>query len=138
MTIVDHLTCPLGCFDEYHVVRPFDQEYTERQMANTVDRYREGARRPAAPPLRLRGQGQQLLMRVSRRHLLASVVFAGGIAISAMPSAVAHGEEQHAGVDACDWASFRNSPGNHGASECESIGLTNVSTLRATGALPHP
>lgn len=36
VTIVDHLTCPMGCFDEYHVVRPFDQEYTEEQMADSV------------------------------------------------------------------------------------------------------
>lgn len=37
VTIVDHLTCPTGCFDEYHVVRPFDTEYTEKQMANSVE-----------------------------------------------------------------------------------------------------
>lgn len=36
VTIVDHLTCPMGCFDEYHVVRPLDQEYTQRQMDNSV------------------------------------------------------------------------------------------------------
>lgn len=36
VTIVDHLGCPFGCFDEYHVVRPFDQEYTEQQMADSV------------------------------------------------------------------------------------------------------
>lgn len=36
VTIVDHLTCPTGCFDEYHVVRPLDQEYTERQTANSA------------------------------------------------------------------------------------------------------
>jgi hypothetical protein len=36
VTIVDHLTCPAGCFDEYHVVRPFDQAYTEQQMANSA------------------------------------------------------------------------------------------------------
>lgn len=35
VTIVDHLTCPMGCFDEYHVVRPLDTEYTEQQMANS-------------------------------------------------------------------------------------------------------
>ena len=32
VTIVDHLTCPMGCFDEYHVVRPFDTAYTQEQM----------------------------------------------------------------------------------------------------------
>lgn len=37
VTIVDHLTCPMGCFDEYHVVRPFDTEYTETQMTNSVE-----------------------------------------------------------------------------------------------------
>jgi hypothetical protein len=36
VTIVDHLTCPTGCFDEYHVVRPADQAYTEEQMASSV------------------------------------------------------------------------------------------------------
>ena len=36
VTIVDHLTCPTGCFDEYHVVRPFDQEYTAKQTDNSV------------------------------------------------------------------------------------------------------
>lgn len=37
VTIVDHLTCPLGCFDEYHVVRPFDTAYTEEQMADSAE-----------------------------------------------------------------------------------------------------
>lgn len=36
VTIVDHLTCPMGCFDEYHVVRPLDAAYTEEQMADSV------------------------------------------------------------------------------------------------------
>ena len=36
VTIVDHLTCPIGCFDEYHVVRPADQAYTEEQMADSA------------------------------------------------------------------------------------------------------
>jgi hypothetical protein len=35
VTIVDHLDCPNGCFDEYHVVRPADAEYTEAQATNT-------------------------------------------------------------------------------------------------------
>jgi hypothetical protein len=35
VTIVDHLTCPTGCADEYHVVRPLDAEYTGRQMENS-------------------------------------------------------------------------------------------------------
>ena len=35
--ILDHLSCPVGCFDEYHVVRPLDPEYTEKQMDGTVD-----------------------------------------------------------------------------------------------------
>lgn len=37
VTIVDHLGCPFGCFDEYHVVRPLDQEYTDEQMADSVE-----------------------------------------------------------------------------------------------------
>jgi len=36
VTIVDHLTCPMGCFDEYHVVRPLDAEYTSEQMENSA------------------------------------------------------------------------------------------------------
>ncbi len=36
VTAVDHLTCLMGCLDEYHVVRPFDTDYTERQMDNSV------------------------------------------------------------------------------------------------------
>lgn len=48
VTIVDHLTCPLGCFDEYHVVRPFDTEYTEQQMENS----QEAAPQIAADPQR--------------------------------------------------------------------------------------
>lgn len=36
VTIVDHLTCPMGCFDEYHVVRPLDAEYTEDQMGDSA------------------------------------------------------------------------------------------------------
>jgi hypothetical protein len=36
VTIVDHLTCPLGCFDEYHVVRPLDTEYTQEQMDDSA------------------------------------------------------------------------------------------------------
>lgn len=36
VTIVDHLTCPAGCFDEYHVIRPLDTEYTQAQMDDTA------------------------------------------------------------------------------------------------------
>lgn len=36
ITIVDHLTCPMGCMDEYHVVRPLDSDYTEAQVANSA------------------------------------------------------------------------------------------------------
>jgi len=36
ITIVDHLTCPMGCADEYHVVRPLDQDYTQTQVDNSV------------------------------------------------------------------------------------------------------
>ena len=36
VTVVDHLTCPVGCADEYHVVRPLDQEYTNEQMADSA------------------------------------------------------------------------------------------------------
>jgi hypothetical protein len=35
VTVVDHLPCPWGCFDEYHVVRPFDTDYTTEQMADS-------------------------------------------------------------------------------------------------------
>jgi len=35
VTIVDHLTCPMGCADEYHVVRPLDSDYTARQMEDS-------------------------------------------------------------------------------------------------------
>lgn len=36
VTIVDHLTCPMGCMDEYHVIRPFDGEYTADQMGDSA------------------------------------------------------------------------------------------------------
>ena len=36
VTVVDHLDCPIGCFDEYHVVRPFDQPYTQAQVDDSV------------------------------------------------------------------------------------------------------
>ena len=35
VTVVDHLRCPFGCFDEYHVVRPFDTEYTKGQTEDS-------------------------------------------------------------------------------------------------------
>lgn len=67
----------------------------------------------------------------ARRPLLGSLLLVGGLAISAMPPAEAHGpEQQQPGIDACDWASFRNGPGNPGASECRGIGLANAPTLR--------
>ncbi len=36
VTIVDHLGCPFGCFDEYHVVRPLDTAHTQDQMADSA------------------------------------------------------------------------------------------------------
>jgi hypothetical protein len=36
VTVVDHLDCPTGCVDEYHVVRPFDVEYTQNQAEDSV------------------------------------------------------------------------------------------------------
>jgi hypothetical protein len=36
VTVVDHLTCPAGCADEYHVVRPADSEYTTRQAEGSA------------------------------------------------------------------------------------------------------
>lgn len=36
VTIVDHLDCPAGCFDEYHVVRPLDSDYTQEQMEDSA------------------------------------------------------------------------------------------------------
>jgi len=35
IVIVDHLSCTFGCQDEYHVIRPTDPEYTQRQMEET-------------------------------------------------------------------------------------------------------
>jgi len=35
-THVDHLTCPMGCLDEYHVVKPLDPEYTQEQADNSI------------------------------------------------------------------------------------------------------
>lgn len=37
VTVVDHLDCPVGCMDEYHVVRPLDQPYTEEQMNDSAE-----------------------------------------------------------------------------------------------------
>lgn len=36
VTVVDHLDCPTGCLDEYHVVRPLDSEHTQAQMEDTA------------------------------------------------------------------------------------------------------
>lgn len=36
VTVVDHLTCPVGCADEYHAVRPADTEYTTNQMEDSA------------------------------------------------------------------------------------------------------
>jgi hypothetical protein len=47
VTIVDHLGCvPAGCFDEYHVVRPLDTAYTQRQLANSERELRFNAAHP--------------------------------------------------------------------------------------------
>lgn len=35
ITVVDHLDCPAGCADEYHVVRPLDPAYTEEQASDS-------------------------------------------------------------------------------------------------------
>lgn len=35
VTVVDHLDCPFGCFDEYHLVRPFDGDHTAAQMEDS-------------------------------------------------------------------------------------------------------
>jgi hypothetical protein len=48
VTVVDHLPCPLGCADEYHLVRPFDTEYTNEQMEDS----QEATARIAADPVR--------------------------------------------------------------------------------------
>lgn len=66
----------------------------------------------------------------ARRSLLGALALVGGIAISAMPLAAAHPGHDEPGIDACDWTSFRNGPRNPGASDCDRIGVTNVSTLR--------
>jgi hypothetical protein len=36
VTVVDHLTCPAGCADEYHIVRPLDPEYTQEQVDESI------------------------------------------------------------------------------------------------------
>ncbi len=36
VTVVDHLDCPAGCFDEYHVVRPLDADYTQAQTEDSA------------------------------------------------------------------------------------------------------
>lgn len=69
-------------------------------------------------------------MSVSRRRLLGTLVLAGGLAMSAVPLAEADSGGNEPGLDACDWASFRNGPANPGASTCDRIGVTNVATLR--------
>lgn len=48
VTIVDHLTCPTGCFDEYHVVRPADKKYRTKQRNATG----ESVQRIADDPVR--------------------------------------------------------------------------------------
>ena len=35
ITVVDHLTCPAGCMDEYHVIRPTDPESTQHQLEDS-------------------------------------------------------------------------------------------------------
>ncbi len=35
ITIVDHLTCPAGCADEYHVIRPTDPAFTAAQVEDS-------------------------------------------------------------------------------------------------------
>lgn len=42
LTVMDHLGCGyivpiVSCIDEYHVIRPFDQAYTEEQMADSQE-----------------------------------------------------------------------------------------------------
>jgi hypothetical protein len=46
VTVVDHLTCPIGCFDEYHVVRPLDPAYTQEQMDDSVAAVQQHATDP--------------------------------------------------------------------------------------------
>jgi hypothetical protein len=44
---VDHLGCaPAGCLDEYHVVRPFDPDYTQRQMENSESEIQDHVAEP--------------------------------------------------------------------------------------------
>jgi hypothetical protein len=35
IVIVDHLTCPAGCADEYHVIRPTDPAFTRAQLEDS-------------------------------------------------------------------------------------------------------
>ncbi|MEX2554833.1 MAG: hypothetical protein WEB06_04285 [Actinomycetota bacterium] len=51
VTVMDHFACgtvvPVAsCTDEYHVVRPLDQEYTQAQMDNSVEQTQEIADDP--------------------------------------------------------------------------------------------
>lgn len=46
ITVVDHLTCPAGCADEYHVVRPLDTPYTQEQLSDSQRDLGEAAADP--------------------------------------------------------------------------------------------
>lgn len=70
------------------------------------------------------------LSRSGRRRLAAVVALLGVAALGLAPRPVDAGEDTNAPVDECDWVSFRNGPGNPGASGCNELGVTNVATLR--------
>lgn len=64
-----------------------------------------------------------------RRFWIGALGAAVTLASAGVTSADAHQPTNAPGVDACDWASFRNSAANTGRSACTGIGVGNVSTL---------
>lgn len=64
------------------------------------------------------------------RIRFAAVIAAAAFAACLAQVARADGPANPAGIDDCDWASFRNGAGNPGASQCRAVALTNVATLQ--------
>ena len=70
-------------------------------------------------------RSQRLPLRRHRRRPAAAITLLIAAAL-ASPSASADAPTPG---DGCDWTSFRNGSRNHGATACEAVGPTNVSTL---------
>lgn len=68
-------------------------------------------------------------MRPRHATVIGTAIFAASLAQVAQV-AQADGPRNPAGIDACDWASFRNGSDNPGASGCEAIAAANVATLQ--------